>query len=463
MRKPTSTNASTSASTSDEEPIGGREVDYLVVGGGAMGMAFADEILQTAESARVVVVDRRAKPGGHWNSAYRFVTLHQPALYYGVNSEPLGEDERDLVSQAQILAYYERVQKKLERTGRFSFLPLCEYGRDERLRSIASPGTGIPIRARKVVDATYMHVRVPATSPPRYAIGGGAKVAPINALADLDRGYRRYVVIGSGKTGIDAALYLLERGVDPGTITWVMPNDAWFLNREALYPRGLSSEFGTQLRILAESNGVTEVLAKLEAAGRLLRLDRDVWPTKYRCATVNERELLQLRRIADVERGGRVARIDGATIELATGARTFDEGAEEILYVDCTADGLAQRPPRPIFDGDRITLQSISMCQQVMSAAAIAALELATDDDAKKNDVFRPVPHPVVPADFLRCTQISIQNQERAAGTLPFWAMRKRLSAAHHMGLFGLVRFLYRIWRYPVPDDARLETMIASG
>ena len=74
------------------------EADYLVVGAGAMGMAFADEILHTSKTARVVVVDRRAKPGGHWNSAYRFVTLHQPALYYGVNSEPLGEDERDLMA-----------------------------------------------------------------------------------------------------------------------------------------------------------------------------------------------------------------------------------------------------------------------------------------------------------------------------------------------------------------------------
>ena len=57
------------------------EADYLVVGGGAMGFAFADEILHQSTTARVVVVDRRAKPGGHWNDAYRFVTLHQPAPY----------------------------------------------------------------------------------------------------------------------------------------------------------------------------------------------------------------------------------------------------------------------------------------------------------------------------------------------------------------------------------------------
>ena len=136
------------------------EADYLVIGGGAMGFAFADEILHTSKDARVVVVDRRAKPGGHWNDAYRFVTLHQPALYYGVNSEPLGEDERDLVSQAQILAYYERVTKKLERTGRFTFLPKCECGDDGRIRSIVTPGVETPVRAKKVVDATLSLIHI---------------------------------------------------------------------------------------------------------------------------------------------------------------------------------------------------------------------------------------------------------------------------------------------------------------
>ena len=439
------------------------DADYLVIGGGAMGIAFADEILHRSKTARVVVVERRAKPGGHWNSAYRFVTLHQPALYYGVNSEPLGEDERDLVSQAQILAYYERVLKKLERTGRFTFLPKCQVGNDGVIRAIASGGGEIAVRAKKTVDATYMDVQVPSTTPPKYETTDGATLVPINGLADLERGYARYVVIGAGKTGIDAALYLLERGVDPAKITWIMPNDAWFLNREALYPDGLADEFGTQLEILQDAQSLTEVLQRLETAGRLLRLDGEVWPTKYRCATVNEAELAELRRIADVDRSGRVERIEGSRIVFASGERAFGEAVDELLYVDCTADGLAQRPPRPIWDGDRITLQSVSMCQQVMSAAAIAALELAEPDDAKKNETFRPVPHPLLPPDFLRCTQTTIQNQERSVSKLGLWAFRARLSAVHHMGFFGILRFAWRVWRNPVPDDERLALLIEAG
>ena len=67
------------------------ETDYLVVGSGAAGMAFTDSLI-TETDARIVMVDRRSAPGGHWNDAYPFVRLHQPSLYYGVNSTSLGSD-----------------------------------------------------------------------------------------------------------------------------------------------------------------------------------------------------------------------------------------------------------------------------------------------------------------------------------------------------------------------------------
>ena len=67
------------------------ETDYLVIGAGAVGMAFVDSLLTSSPDASVVMVDRRHRPGGHWNDAYPFVRLHQPASYYGVNSRELGQ------------------------------------------------------------------------------------------------------------------------------------------------------------------------------------------------------------------------------------------------------------------------------------------------------------------------------------------------------------------------------------
>ncbi|MBL8481771.1 MAG: NAD(P)/FAD-dependent oxidoreductase, partial [Rhodocyclaceae bacterium] len=47
------------------------ETDYLVVGAGATAMAFVDTLLGESD-ARIIMVDKRHKPGGHWNDAYPF-------------------------------------------------------------------------------------------------------------------------------------------------------------------------------------------------------------------------------------------------------------------------------------------------------------------------------------------------------------------------------------------------------
>jgi cation diffusion facilitator CzcD-associated flavoprotein CzcO len=70
------------------------DTDDLILGAGAMGMGFADVILAEDPVARIVMVDRLANPGGHWNDAYPFVRLHQPAAFYGLNSTRLGQGEQ---------------------------------------------------------------------------------------------------------------------------------------------------------------------------------------------------------------------------------------------------------------------------------------------------------------------------------------------------------------------------------
>src|SRR6187401_709737 len=87
------------------------EADYLVVGAGAMGMAFADALTDHAD-VRVALVDRRHGNGGHWLEAYPFVRLHQSSAFYGVASTLLGggqlqqhgpeEGLQERASQAQI-------------------------------------------------------------------------------------------------------------------------------------------------------------------------------------------------------------------------------------------------------------------------------------------------------------------------------------------------------------------------
>ena len=57
--------------------------------------------------------------------------------------------------------------------------------------------------------------------------------------------YSEYVIVGGGKTGIDAVLYLLHHGLHPDRISWIVPNDSWFVNRDFFkYDENILSFFG---------------------------------------------------------------------------------------------------------------------------------------------------------------------------------------------------------------------------
>src|ERR1700742_236531 len=122
------------------------EADYFVIGAGAAAMAFADELL-TNSDARIVMVDRRDKPGGHWNDAYPFVRLHQPSAFYGVNSRELGEPGKDtiglnkglhsLASGAEVLTHFDQVmQQRFLPSGRVRYFPMTNVVGDDAFESL---------------------------------------------------------------------------------------------------------------------------------------------------------------------------------------------------------------------------------------------------------------------------------------------------------------------------------------
>ncbi len=146
----------------------------------------------------------------------------------------------------------------------------------------------------------------------------------------------------------------------------------------------------------------------------------------YRCATVTQAELEEVRRIRAVIRLGHARRIDAGTLVLDGGELQIAPGT---LHVDCAADALAQRTPVPIFAPDRMTLQSVRTCQQVFSAALLAKVETTFDDDALKNDLCWPVPHPDSGIDWLRTVLATGRNEMRWAALpeLHAWLNRSRL------------------------------------
>lgn len=401
------------------------EADYLIVGSGAVGMAFADVLLSETD-ASIIIVDRHHKPGGHWNDAYSFVTLHQPSAFYGVSSKELGTGLKDevglnkglmeLASGAEVSAYFDQVMKHtFLPSGRVQYFPMCDYEGEGRFRGITSGDTYEVKVNKKTVDATYFKTSVPSTHTPSYTIAEGVRRHPLNDLPNISDVPSAYVVVGGGKTGIDACLWLLENGVDPDLIKWVMPRDGWLIPRENTQPADefFAATIGAQakqMEAIAGATSIDNLFERLEGAGVLCRIDETVWPAMYHGATISVQELESLRRIKNIIRMGRVKHIEQDEIIFEKGTLPTDGHA---LYIDCSARAVPVTETYPVFDGDLITVQTVRTIQPVFSSAFIAHVEATYDDERVKNDLCTVVPLPNNATDWIIVTAGLMMNQMR--------------------------------------------------
>jgi len=389
------------------------ETDYLVVGSGAAGMAFTDALIDASPGADVVMVDRRHAPGGHWLEAYPFVRLHQPSSYYGVSSLPLGSEAidrhgpnegfYDRSGAPEICGYYERAMQRLLATGRVRYFPMASYVGEHRFVSCISGETVDVTVRRSLVDATYLEGRVPASTPPPFEVAPGARCVPVGALVGVRERPAGYVVVGAGKTALDACSWLLDRGVPPAEITWIKPREGWLFNRAFMQGGELVGTMleglSLQLEAAAHATSVADLFARLEAAQQLLRVDPRVEPTMFRGPTLSIAELEQLRSIEGVVRLGKVRRIETDRIVLDGGTVPTSPGH---LHVHSAAQGLPPSPETPIFAPARITLQSIRIGLLPFAAAMTAFVEATRGDDlAAKNRLCPPIRQPNVPRDWL--------------------------------------------------------------
>lgn len=422
------------------------ETDYLVMGAGAIGMAFVDTLL-TDTDAQIVMVDRHHRPGGHWNEAYPFVRLHQPAAAYGVNSLELGHGQKDtmglnagmysLSSGAELLAYFDQLmQQRFLPSGRVRFLPMSQVVGAYEVESLLTGARQAVTVRRKVVDGTHSRMQVPSTTPPRYAVAPGVRCVPLNDLAKLSRPQASYVVVGAGKTGMDACLWLLEQGVDPDHIQWVMPRDSWVMDRANVqsgdeFFMNTWGNMARQLEAVVAAENVQDLMLRLEAVGELMRIDPDVMPTVYHGAILSKPELAQLRRIRGIVRLGHVRSIDSGQIHLDQGSIPLPP---DTLVVDCSATGIPSVESVPVWSGDCITPQWLRSFGTVFSAALIAHVEATMGDDAEKNALCTPIVPPTLATDWLRMLEGSMKNQQRWSRhpQLQQWLAESRLNSMFH-------------------------------
>tara|TARA_R110000803_G_scaffold193586_1_gene256542 strand:- start:2291 stop:3679 length:1389 start_codon:yes stop_codon:yes gene_type:complete len=459
------------------------EADYLIMGAGALGMAFADEML-TVSDASLIIVDRHHMPGGHWNDAYPFVRLHQPSAYYGAGSRVLGSNRVDvsghnagcyeLASGHEVITYFDSLMReRFLPSGRVQYFPMSELREDGQIVSLIS-GETQPVRARKkTVDATYFKTAVPSTHKPKYAVADGVDLVTPNDLPRAASHHGAFTVIGGGKTGMDVVGWLLEHGADPDTIRWIVSRDSWVINREMTQP-GNANDLrfmagrAHQLEAIASAETQDQVFDALERTGQLFRLDPAVRPSMYHAATISQGELAALQTVRHVVRQGRVQRIEPDRIFLDRGDGTVQPGE---LFIDCTASALGNVDVVPVFTQDRITIQMVRAALFCISAAAIAFVEATHESLEDANRLCVPIATPDTDADWMRLILADMQVQRRwsADRNLSQWASQHRLTGANLRTPGSaepdaeLTAIRNRIRQFAEPAERNLQALLAAS
>lgn len=404
-----------SASKTDRIAHTTLECDYLVVGLGMGGLAFVDTLLTSHPSATAVIVERRDRPGGHWIVSYPFVKLHQPSVLYGVDSLPLGSDRIEetgfnagmlpLASVTEILAHYEQaVKERFLPSGRVTFLMLHEWDWSASVARNLISGETISIKAKKRVNTAHETVEVPIMRPPPFPVSTGITCIPPNFLPSHPNP-TRFTILGTGKTAVDALLWLLDHGCPPSKVTWVIPRDTWFENRFQHQPapafRQSAAAFGRKVaNAIMDATSLDDALLRLEDGDILFRLDKNVMPKMFHGATITAAELAAVRQVTDIVRLGHVLEITPEGMRMEGGFKPMPRGT---VYVDCTANGLRRRTvPTKVFQGDLITLRPLYAMLVAFSAALTARVEVMYTDEQVKNELCAPAPFSDAPGTIPR-------------------------------------------------------------
>lgn len=233
---------------------------------------------------------------------------------------------------------------------------------------------------------------------------------PVNVLSsEAERSFDRpaYVVVGGGKTGTDAVLFLRSRGVPVEAITWIVSQDMWYLLRDQFdgADRMLTAFEAYYSAALAEPDARSAFI-RLEHAGLLGRIDGSgPAPTVFRAATVLKAELEELRALHDagrITRLGRVTAVGAEGLTLERGRIDMPSVANSTcralpLLIDCTAQGIAGYNAGAVanpFQGQRVHLVATGFFNVSMSGAALAWVEAnvqateTVDADTRKNESF---------------------------------------------------------------------------
>lgn len=354
-------------------------------------------------------------------------------------------------------------------SGRVRWFPCSEYVGEHRFVSRLT-GDSSEVRVkRKLVDTTYVATSIPSRSPPPFAIAGGVRCVTPNELPRLER-VERVVIHGGGKTALDTCVWLLERGMPPGSIRWIRPREGWWMNRKFQQPHTLLPDFihgnAVQITAMAEATSLEDLFARLEAEGIFCRLDRAIAPTMLHGAIMSEAELELARRIVDVIRLGHVRSVERDAILLEHGRVAEDPRA---VHVHCASRGLGRPPTRPIFEKDRVTVQPFMWGFACYQFALLGAVEALVQGDDSKNALCPPVRYWDKNEDYAKAFLAMMAFTTASAGhpALQSWSKASRLNPTSalpsHKADPRVVSAREQIRRSALPAAMNVQKLLGSS
>jgi len=82
-------------------------------------------------------------------------------------------------------------------------------------------GDKTQVDAVKIVDCTHLTTNIPSLHTPNFSVADDVAFMALNDLPKIKDAPKGFTIIGGGKTGIDAILWLLENHVPPKNIRWI--------------------------------------------------------------------------------------------------------------------------------------------------------------------------------------------------------------------------------------------------
>lgn len=335
--------------------------DVVVVGAGIAGLnALTVASEYVGRTGRLLLVDRRATPGGMWNDAYDYVRLHQPHPFFtaGDIRWTQGHRREHLATKTEVLDHLSHcvgvVAERSQVDTRFGTEYLSHTERDGsvevRLRD--ADGNAAVVTAERLVKAYGYDVAanpaLPLSSTAVHSISPNEQDVRTGAIgADSAPVW----VVGGGKTGMDTVLALLD-AQPHREVRMLVGSGTAFVVREDMFPTGVRRWVGggranqrvTDLSLRFDGTNEAETMAWLLQHGAHSPVDA---PRDYMIGIMGRDEEARIRAgvtemvrdylvdVRDADAGPELVLRSGATRPVAAGS----------WFVNCT--GYLARHDRP--------------------------------------------------------------------------------------------------------------------